>query len=67
MPWIPSTAGFQIDQDITDPSTNEIWTVLNVGVVREKATFLHLIQRPSNVQRGAFVNRKTGEHTSTGD
>lgn len=72
MSWIPKTTGFQIDEEIIDPATAEKWIVMNVGIVRGEDTFLHLkhetktlpgvkVQHP--VQRGCFVNRKTGQHT----
>tara|TARA_R110002012_G_scaffold301043_1_gene501184 strand:- start:314 stop:565 length:252 start_codon:yes stop_codon:yes gene_type:complete len=72
MGWIPATAGFQLDEEIIDPATGETWIVLNVGVVRDEDTFLHLMHKTKKLpglkvqhpaQRGCFVNRTTGEHT----
>jgi len=68
-----ATAGFQIDEEITDPATGEKWIVLNVGTVfDDDLTFLHLIhpikkhlglRRDTPVQKACLVNRITGEHT----
>ena len=71
MGWIPA-AGFQLDEEITDPATGEKWIVLNVGTVCEDATFLHLmhpikkhngLKRDTPVQKACLVNRTTGEFT----
>ncbi len=72
MTWIPATAGFEIGQEITDPATSEKWIVVNVGIVHNEDTFLHIKHATKTqpgwsdhpVQRGVFVNRTTGEHTS---